>query len=231
MPSSRQPGAPTRAKQRAERRNQPLRLILDRQTLFVALLCFLLLQVLVFTSGFLAGMVTRLPGDETGETRPGLQALMTAFSTTLPPRAEPRPAAPAAGATPPPEAADTAGALSPGTSLMEMYAKMASDLDRAGGRGDAIPPVLREHDPAGDFTIELGVFVDEREAQGFVARVRARGYTPELAARRSMHGSIRYHVWLGRFAGGEQAIRAAETFYALEGLEARAVPAPAGAGP
>lgn len=74
------------------------------------------------------------------------------------------------------------------------------------------------------FTLRVGAFADEADAEASVQELRARGHKPVLAAV-AQNGIVLHLVLIGRYAGRDEAASAAAELKRKEGILSAVVPA------
>jgi len=206
---------------------------LDKKAIISLIACLLLIGVLLFVAGWIigrqwttgettstpsvteeqrAGLPTEPVLDEAPAT-PKAAAPNTARPKLEPPQ-QPQAPAPAAASQAPAAAATVAAAVSPRDDRVVIVSE--ADTDQT-NKQDATEPEY--------VTVQVGVFLDEKEASRLLQQMERKGYAPTFFSGRDAEARQWYAVRIGTYSDREQATRAAANFTKQEKIKAVVRPA------
>jgi len=208
---------------------------LNKTAALSLLICSILISVLLFGAGLLVGSQWLTSSAASADTvakneqpdvpqEPVLndEEAPAPHSTVAPPVAPPKSTAPAAPKAPPaaitapeetaPAAVTPAAAAANGEIkiIQEAATETANDQNAASG-----PEYV---------TVQIGVFLDEREADRLLKDVERKGYAPSFFSGRDAQARQWYAVRIGAYSDRQQAANAAANFTKQEKMKATVRP-------
>ena len=209
---------------------------LDKKAIISLIACLLLIGVLLFVAGWIIGRqwttseTTSTPSAVTEEQRAGLptEPLLDEARATpkaavpntakpkleLPQQPQAPVSAPPAASQAPAAAATVAAAVSPKDDRVVIISE--ADADQTNKRDAAEPEYV---------TVQVGVFLDEKEASRLLQQMERKGYAPSFFSGRDAEARQWYAVRIGTYSDREQATRAAANFTKQEKIKAVVRPA------
>jgi len=207
---------------------------LDKKSIISLIACLLLIGVLLFVAGWIIGRqwtngeTTSTPSAVTEEQRAGLPKEPVLDETPATPKAgvpntarpklelpqQPQAPAPPAASQAPAAAASVAAAVSPKDDRVVIISE--ADADQTNKQDAAEPEYV---------TVQVGVFLDEKEASRLLQQMERKGYAPTFFSGRDAEARQWYAVRIGTYSDREQATRAAANFTKQEKIKAVVRPA------
>jgi sporulation related protein len=215
---------------------------LDKKAVISLVAGSLAIGLLLFLAGWIVG--NQWPMSQSASTSPAasgeqraelpkepvLNDEAPARDTVAPKRGQPRVTAPAEPNTtlPPAPQASHASAAAAGVAAVEARAQAArpsaptngdvviiSEAEPDTANKEAAAPVDPEY-----VTVQVGVFLDEKDASRLLKEVESKGYSPTFFSGRDAEARQWYAVRIGVYADREQATKAAANFTKQEKMKA-----------
>jgi|ERR1700752_771517 len=204
---------------------------LDKKALVSLVAGWIVIAALLFLAGWIVGR--QWPMSESASTvspaaeeqraelpkEPLLNEAVPARESNAPPKStKPKvelPQQPQATAPPAPQAAAAFGAPPPKDDRVVIISE--ADTDGANNASAAADPEY--------VTVQVGVFLDEKEASRLLQQMERKGYAPTFFAGRDAEARQWYAVRIGTYSDKDQAAKAAENFTKQEKIKAVVRPA------
>lgn len=197
---------------------------LDKKAMISVVAVWILIAALLFLAGWIVGrqwpMTEAVSTPAAAEEQraelpkePLLDDEATARNLTAPKKVTPKVTPPAEANASSPDAAQAAAALAPQPpNDGKVVIISEAETDDAKKEEAAAEPEY--------VTVQVGVFLDEKDASRLLKEIESKGYTPKFFSGRDAEARQWYAVRIGIYSDREQASKAAANFTKQEGMKA-----------